>query len=84
MKAGERWNYKKRCKQFEPRSCNRFIWSSAVKCFYKASSHGLLERFSVGKDDLNFASFDMEKDPLDMVIQEAHRCLFWRSAITVR
>jgi len=36
-----------------------------------------LERFSVGKDDLNFASFDMEKDPLDMVIQEAQSLPFF-------
>ena len=33
--------------------------------------------FPLGKDDLKFASFDMEKDPLDMVIQEAQSLPFF-------
>jgi len=36
-----------------------------------------LTRFSVSKDDLNFATFDLEKDAVDLVIQEAQSLPFF-------
>ncbi|XUB36595.1 DNA polymerase III, delta subunit [Enterococcus sp. DIV0876] len=36
-----------------------------------------LTRFAVSKDDLNFAAFDLEKDPIDLVIQEAQSLPFF-------
>ncbi|WP_306297898.1 DNA polymerase III subunit delta [Candidatus Enterococcus testudinis] len=36
-----------------------------------------LTRFSVSKDDLNFAAFDLEKDSIDLVIQEAQSLPFF-------
>lgn len=36
-----------------------------------------LSRFAVSKDDLNFAQFDLEKDSLELVIQEAESMPFF-------
>ena len=55
----------KRCKRFRTKSLQPiYLVTGTEKIFTRTSTSSILTRFEVSKDDLNFASFDMEREPL--------------------
>ena len=54
-----------------------YLVTGTEKFLQEQVRQAFLTRFEVSKDDLNFASFDMEREPLDLVIQEAQSLPFF-------
>ena len=76
-KAGNLWNCKSVARDSDEISATYLFSDRHRKILQEQVRQAFLTRFEVSKDDLNFASFDMEREPLDLVIQEAQSLPFF-------
>lgn len=77
-KAGESMELQKALQEIRTKSLQPiYLVTGTEKFLQEQVRQAFLTRFEVSKDDLNFASFDMEREPLDLVIQEAQSLPFF-------